>query len=72
MAFGLFKENKRGENTREALTSAKARKGQTSKARQIINAQLVDVSHSTKIDKRIRNKAQKLAKRELKRAGLLY
>ena len=72
MDFGIFKENKRGENTREALTSAKARKGQTSKARQIINAQLVDVSHSTKIDKRIRNKAQKLAKRELKRAGLLY
>lgn len=72
MDFGLFKENRRGENTREALTSAKARKGQTRKADAQLRTQVVDLKHSSAIDKRIRNKAQKLAKRELKRAGLLY
>jgi len=70
--FGIFKHNKRGENTREALTSAKARKGQTRKADAQIRAQAVDFKHSSAIDKRISNKAQKLAKRAAKRAGLLY
>lgn len=70
--FGVFKETTRGENTHAEKIGAKVRKGQARKASAIVRAELIDVKHSTKLDKRISNKAQKLAKREKKRAGLLY
>lgn len=60
MDFGLFKENRRGENTREALTSAKARKGQTRKADAQLRTQAVDLQHSLKLD---RSEAQRNTRR---------
>jgi len=72
MPYIIKTEATRGKNTREALTSAKARKGQTRKAGAQLRAQAVDLKHSSTIDKRISNKSQKLAKRAQKRAGLLY
>jgi hypothetical protein len=70
--FGVFKETTRGENTHAEKVGAKVRKGQARKAAAIVRVDSVDLKHSTKLDKRISNKAQKLAKREKKRAGLLY
>ena len=71
MAFGIL-QTKRGERTRIEKINAKVRKGQArNHAAQVRTAQ-VDNLHSAKIDKGISNKAQKLAKRALKRAGLLY
>ena len=65
-------QTKRGERTRIEKISAKVRKGQArNNAAQVRTAQ-VDNLHSAKIDKSMSNKAQKLAKRALKRAGLLY
>ncbi len=65
-------EGTKGKNTREALTSAKVRKSQARKNAAVMRASIVDAAHSSKLDKRMSNKAQKLAKREAKRAGLVY
>lgn len=71
MPFRIL-QTKRGEKTRAERINAKVRKGQArNHAAQVRTAQ-VDNLHSAKIDKSISNKAQKLAKRALKRAGLLY
>ena len=72
MPFILARASTRGENTRETLTSAKVRKGQARNHAARVRAAQVDNLHSAKIDKSMSNKAQKLAKRALKRAGLLY
>ena len=63
MDFGLFKENRRGENTREALTSAKARKGQTRKADAQLRTQAVDSAHSLKLDRSEAQRNNRRAKR---------
>jgi hypothetical protein len=63
MDFGLFKENRRGENTREALTSAKARKGQTRKADAQLRTQAVDLQHSLKLDRSEAQRNNRRAKR---------
>ena len=70
--FSVFKETTRGENTHAEKVGAKVRKGQARKASAIVRAEVVDLEHSSNLDKRISTKAQKLAKREKKRAGLLY
>jgi hypothetical protein len=72
--FGYYiaTESTKGKNTREALTSAKVRKSQARKNAAVMRAANVDAAHSSKLDKRMSNKAQKLAKREAKRAGLVY
>ena len=72
MPFILARESTRGKNTRETLTSAKVRKGQARNHAARVRAAQVDNLHSAKIDKSMSNKAQKLAKRALKRAGLLH
>ena len=72
MPFILARESTRGKNTREALTSAKVRKGQARNHAARVRSAQVDNLHSAKIDKGISNKAQKLAKRALKHAGLMY
>jgi hypothetical protein len=71
MPFGIL-QTKRGENTRIEKIGAKVRKSQARKNASVIRAAIVDAAHSSKLDKRISNKAQKLAKREAKRAGLMY
>jgi hypothetical protein len=71
MPFRIL-QTKRGEKTRTERISAKVRKGQArNHAAQVRTAQ-VDNLHSAKIDKSMSNKAQKLAKRALKHAGMLY
>jgi hypothetical protein len=60
MDFGIFKENRRGENTREALTSAKVRKGQLKKASAYLRTEAVDSAHSLKLD---RSEAQRNTRR---------
>ena len=65
-------QTKRGERTRIEKISAKVRKGQARNHAARVRTAQVDNLHSAKIDKSISNKAQKLAKRALKRAGLLY
>ena len=72
MPFILARESTRGKNTRETLTSAKVRKGQARNHAARVRSAQVDNLHSAKIDKSMSNKAQKLAKRALKRAGLMY
>ena len=72
MPYILARESTRGKNTREALTSAKVRKGQARNHAARVRTAQVDNLHSAKIDKSMSNKAQKLAKRAIKRAGLLY
>ena len=72
MPFILARESTRGKNTRETLTTAKVRKGQARNHAARVRTAQVDILHSAKIDKSISNKAQKLAKRALKRAGLMY
>lgn len=72
MPFILARESTLGKNTRETLTSAKVRKGQARNHAARVRAAQVDSLHSAKVDKSMSNKAQKLAKRALKRAGLLY
>ena len=72
MPFILARESTRGKNTREALTSAKVRKGQARNHAARVRSAQVDNLHSAKIDRSISNKAQKLAKRALKHAGLMY
>lgn len=71
MPFGVL-QTKRGENTRSENISAKVRKGQARKYAAVVRASIVDETHSTKLDKKIANKVQKLAKREAKRAELTY
>jgi hypothetical protein len=72
MPFILARASTLGENTREALTSAKVRKGQARNQAARVRTAQVDNLHSAKIDKSMSNKAQKLAKRALKHAGMLY
>ena len=72
MPFIIARESTRGKNTRETLTSAKVRKGQARNHAARVRSAQVDNLHSAKIDRSISNKAQKLAKRALKRAGLMY
>ena len=65
-------QTKRGERTRIEKISAKVRKGQARNHAARVRTAQVDNLHSAKIDKSMSNKAQKLAKRALKRAGLMY
>ena len=65
-------QTKRGERTRIEKISAKVRKGQARNHAARVRTAQVDNLHSAKIDKSMSNKAQKLAKRAIKRAGLLY
>jgi hypothetical protein len=58
--FYIGRESTKGKNTREALTSAKARKGQTRKADAQLRAQAVDSAHSLKLD---RSEAQRNTRR---------
>jgi hypothetical protein len=72
LGYYIATESTKGKNTREELTSAKVRKSQARKNAAVIRSAVVDLKHSNKLDKRIANKMQKLAKREAKRAGLAY
>ena len=71
MPFSIL-PTKRGEKIRVERVNAKVRKGQARNHASRVRAAQVDNLHSAKVDKSISNKAQKLAKRALKRAGLLY
>lgn len=71
MPFSIL-QTKRGERTRIEKINAKVRKGQARNQAARVRTAQVDNLHSAKIDKSMSNKAQKLAKRALKRAGLLY
>ena len=72
MLFVKVRSSTLGENTRETLTSAKVRKGQARNHAARVRTAQVDNLHSAKIDRSMSNKAQKLAKRAIKHAGLPY
>lgn len=69
MPFGIL-QTKRGERTRTERISAKVRKGQARNHAARVRTAQIDNLHSAKVDRSISNKAQKLAKRALKHAGL--
>lgn len=71
MPFGIL-QTKRGERTRAERINAKVRKGQARNHAARVRTAQIDNLHSAKVDRSISNKAQKLAKRALKHAGLTY
>ena len=58
--YYIATESTRGKNTREALTSAKGRKGQIKKADALLRVEAVDLKHSYKLD---RSEAQRKTRR---------
>jgi hypothetical protein len=58
--FYIGRESTKGKNTREALTSAKVRKGQLKKASAYLRTEAVDSAHSLKLD---RSEAQRNTRR---------